>query len=88
MLVGPFRIDSFRAQSTYPAQIKTHISFRLLPEKRNGSWTPKRKGPPDADDASTVLTFLSRITHSVQFRTELYALIAQPSALGAAWFII
>ena len=27
-----------------PAQIKTHFSFRYLPEKRNGSWTPKRKG--------------------------------------------
>ena len=29
----------------YLRVIKTHFSFRLLPEKRNGSWTPKRKGP-------------------------------------------
>ena len=27
-----------------PAHIKTHFSFRYLPEKRNGSCTPKRKG--------------------------------------------
>ena len=75
---------TFPVHKTNLRIFKTRFSFRCLPEKRNGSWTPKRK------ERFTRWTFgagpgwSSRSSDMVQVRVQSWNSLAEPIPRGAA----